>query len=49
VETASEPLSSRFCYDHLLRDPLDHLTDVGFEVLRVERGRLGVLLRVWAR
>jgi SAM-dependent methyltransferase len=48
VEHVLDPLMRRSCCDHLLRDPLDHLADVGFVDERVERERLGVLERVWA-
>jgi hypothetical protein len=34
--------------DHLVRDPLDHLPDLGFAVDRVERSKLGVVERVAA-
>jgi hypothetical protein len=48
VEMGLDPVMRRSCCDHLLRDPLDHLAGVGFQVERVERERLGVLERVWA-
>lgn len=44
-----EPVSARFEADHLLRDPMDHLEDVGFEVEELERGKWGIVERVAAR
>jgi ubiquinone/menaquinone biosynthesis C-methylase UbiE len=44
-----EPLSVRFEADHLLRDPLDHLADEGFEVESVKRLKWGIVERVLAR
>jgi hypothetical protein len=43
-----DPLAVRFAADHLVRDPLDHLSAVGFEVERVERLKLGIVQRVVA-
>jgi ubiquinone/menaquinone biosynthesis C-methylase UbiE len=48
LERLADPVLQRLAGDHLLRDPLDHLEDVGFAVERVERSRLGVLERVRA-
>lgn len=44
-----EPLMVRFEADHLLRDPLDHLEDVGFEIEELERSKWGIVERVSAR
>jgi ubiquinone/menaquinone biosynthesis C-methylase UbiE len=44
-----EPVTVRFEHDHLLREPLEHLTAEGFEVERVERSKLGFVERVAAR
>lgn len=44
-----EPLAERSMGDHLLRDPLDHLGDVGFVVEYLERSRAGIMERVLAR
>lgn len=49
VQRALDPLSVRFAADHLLREPLDHLSTVGFEVDRVERSKLGIVARIAAR
>jgi len=38
-----DPLSVRFACDHLLRDPLDHLEEIGFRVLEVERRTFGIV------
>ncbi|MGH2724076.1 MAG: class I SAM-dependent methyltransferase [Actinomycetota bacterium] len=43
------PLAVRFQADHLLRDPLDHLRVAGFDILRTERLRAGIVERVAAR
>ncbi|MGI9020660.1 MAG: class I SAM-dependent methyltransferase [Solirubrobacterales bacterium] len=44
-----EPLAVRFEADHLLRDPADHLEDVGFEIAELERSKWGIVERVSAR
>jgi ubiquinone/menaquinone biosynthesis C-methylase UbiE len=49
VQRALDPLAVRFEADHLVRDPLDYLTEVGFEVESVERSRWGIVERVLAR
>ena len=49
VQRLIEPLMVRLEHDHLLREPLDHLTAVGFVVERVERSKLGIVERVAAR
>jgi ubiquinone/menaquinone biosynthesis C-methylase UbiE len=43
-----EPLAVRFEADHLLRDPLDHLEEVGFEIDELERSKWGIVERVAA-
>ncbi|MCX2726344.1 class I SAM-dependent methyltransferase [Thermomicrobium sp. 4228-Ro] len=48
VQHLLDPLSVRFAHDHLLRDPLDHLQEIGFRVLDVERRALGIVERVLA-
>jgi ubiquinone/menaquinone biosynthesis C-methylase UbiE len=49
AERVLEPIFLRFEHDHLTREPLDHLTDIGFEIERVERSKLGIVERVIAR
>jgi ubiquinone/menaquinone biosynthesis C-methylase UbiE len=49
VERLLDPLSVRFQGDHLLRDPLDYLASVGFDVERSERSKWGIVERVAAR
>jgi ubiquinone/menaquinone biosynthesis C-methylase UbiE len=49
VQRALDPLSVRFAADHLARDPLDYLGDVGFEIESVQRLKLGIVERVVAR
>lgn len=49
VQRAIDPLSVRFGADHLVREPLDHLADVGFEVEGVTRLKWGIVERVVAR
>ena len=44
-----DPLSVRFAADHLVRDPMDHVADVGFEIESVERLKWGIVERVVAR
>jgi ubiquinone/menaquinone biosynthesis C-methylase UbiE len=48
-ERLLEPIMLRFEHDHLLREPLDHLTAEGFEIERVERSKLEIVERVAAR
>jgi ubiquinone/menaquinone biosynthesis C-methylase UbiE len=43
-----EPLSLRFEADHLMREPLDYLPDVGFEIDEVLRSKLGIVERLRA-
>ncbi len=49
VQRVLDPLSVRFAADHLLRDPLDYLGNVGFEVESVQRLKWGIVERVVAR
>jgi ubiquinone/menaquinone biosynthesis C-methylase UbiE len=44
-----EPLTVRFETDHLLRDPVDHLSEAGFEIEKLERSKWGIVERVAAR
>lgn len=49
LQRALEPLSVRFQADHLLREPLRHLREQGFEIEAFERSKLGVVERISAR
>jgi len=49
VQRVLDPLSVRFAADHLVRDPLDYLANVGFEIETVERLKRGIVERVVAR
>jgi ubiquinone/menaquinone biosynthesis C-methylase UbiE len=44
-----EPLAVRFEADHLLREPLDYLPNVGFEIDEVQRSKWGIVERLRAR
>jgi ubiquinone/menaquinone biosynthesis C-methylase UbiE len=44
-----DPLAVRFEADHLLRDPVDHLEDVGFAIEELVRSKWGIVERVSAR
>ena len=44
-----EPLSVRLGGDHLLRDPLDHLSSERFEIVYAKRLKWGIVERVAAR
>lgn len=44
-----DPLAVRFEADHLLRDPLDYLPGVGFEIDEVQRSKGGIVERLRAR
>jgi ubiquinone/menaquinone biosynthesis C-methylase UbiE len=48
VQRVLEPLAVRFEADHLLRDPLDYVPGVGFEVDEVERLKWGIVERLRA-
>jgi ubiquinone/menaquinone biosynthesis C-methylase UbiE len=43
-----EPLAVRFEADHLLRDPVDYLPSVGFEIDQVQRSKWGIVERLRA-
>jgi ubiquinone/menaquinone biosynthesis C-methylase UbiE len=43
-----EPLAVRFEADHLLREPLDYLPRVGFEIDEVQRSKWGIVERLRA-
>jgi ubiquinone/menaquinone biosynthesis C-methylase UbiE len=43
-----EPLAARFEADHLLREPLDYLPAVGFEIDEVKRSKWGIVERLRA-
>jgi ubiquinone/menaquinone biosynthesis C-methylase UbiE len=43
-----EPLAVRFEADHLLREPLDYLPTVGFEIDEVKRSKWGIVERLRA-
>jgi ubiquinone/menaquinone biosynthesis C-methylase UbiE len=49
VQRMLDPLSVRFAADHLVRDPLDYLAGVGFEIETVQRLKRGIVERVVAR
>jgi hypothetical protein len=49
VQRLIEPLSIRLEADHLTREPLEHLSEVGFEVEEMERSKWGIVERVLAR
>jgi ubiquinone/menaquinone biosynthesis C-methylase UbiE len=48
VERLLEPLFIRFMADHLLRDPLDYLPGVGFEMDELLRSKWGIVERLRA-
>jgi ubiquinone/menaquinone biosynthesis C-methylase UbiE len=43
-----EPLAARFEADHLLREPLDYLPSVGFQIDEVQRSKWGIVERLRA-
>jgi ubiquinone/menaquinone biosynthesis C-methylase UbiE len=49
MQRALDPLSVRFAADHLVRDPLDYLGNLGFEIDSVQRLKRGIVERVVAR
>jgi ubiquinone/menaquinone biosynthesis C-methylase UbiE len=49
VQRVLDPLTVRFGADHLVRDPLDYLGSVGFEIETVKRLKRGIVERVVAR
>jgi ubiquinone/menaquinone biosynthesis C-methylase UbiE len=48
VQRLLEPLTLRFEADHLLREPLDYLPGVGFEIDEVRRSKWGIVERLRA-
>jgi ubiquinone/menaquinone biosynthesis C-methylase UbiE len=48
LERVLEPLAVRFEADHLLREPLDYLPGVGFEIDEVHRSKWGIVERLRA-
>lgn len=48
VERLLEPLFVRFMADHLLREPLDYLPGVGFEIDEIQRSKWGIVERLRA-
>jgi ubiquinone/menaquinone biosynthesis C-methylase UbiE len=48
VERVLDPLFVRFEADHLLREPLDYLPGVGFEIDEVQRSKWGIVERLRA-
>jgi hypothetical protein len=46
---STRPAHVRFAADHLMRDPLDYLGNVGFEIESVQRLKWGIVERVVAR
>jgi ubiquinone/menaquinone biosynthesis C-methylase UbiE len=48
VERLLDPLFVRFEADHLLREPLDYLPSVGFEIDEVQRSKWGIVERLRA-
>jgi len=48
VQRLIDPLSVRFGADHLVREPLDYLADVGFVIDEFERLKWGIVERVLA-
>jgi ubiquinone/menaquinone biosynthesis C-methylase UbiE len=48
IQRLLEPLSVRFGADHLLREPLDYLPGIGFEIDLVERSKWGLVERLRA-
>jgi SAM-dependent methyltransferase len=42
-------VSVRLEGDHMLREPLDHLRAEGFDIIRLERTKLGIVERIVAR
>ncbi|HEY8507757.1 MAG TPA: class I SAM-dependent methyltransferase [Steroidobacteraceae bacterium] len=49
LQKVLEPLAIRYAGDHLLRDPLDHLANLGFSIEYCARSRAGIVERVVAR
>jgi hypothetical protein len=49
IERLLDPLFVRLEADHLLRDPLDYVPGVGFEIEEVLRSKWGIVERLRAR
>ena len=49
LQRVLEPFSVRFQADHLTRDPLDYLAQLGFEVEQAQRSKWGIVERLIAR
>ena len=49
IQRLLDPVAVRFEADHLLREPLDYLAEVGFEIESVERSKWGIVERGVAR
>jgi ubiquinone/menaquinone biosynthesis C-methylase UbiE len=49
IQRLLDPVAVRFEADHLMREPLDYLVEVGFEIESVERSKWGIVERVVAR
>ena len=48
LQRALEPLTLLLDQDHLLREPLRHVEEIGFDAERLERSKLGVVERLVA-
>jgi hypothetical protein len=48
IERLLDPLFVRFEADHLLREPLDYVPSVGFEIDEVLRSKWGIVERLRA-
>jgi ubiquinone/menaquinone biosynthesis C-methylase UbiE len=49
LQRVLEPISVRFEADHLTREPLDYITDIGFHVEELLRSKWGIVERLSAR
>jgi ubiquinone/menaquinone biosynthesis C-methylase UbiE len=49
IQRLLDPIAVRFEADHLVREPLDYLSEVGFEIESVQRSKWGIVERVVAR
>jgi ubiquinone/menaquinone biosynthesis C-methylase UbiE len=49
VQRVLDPVSVRFAGDHLVREPLEHLRNAGFEIELLERSKWGIVERVVGR
>jgi ubiquinone/menaquinone biosynthesis C-methylase UbiE len=49
VERLLDPLLVQLAGDHLLRDPLDHLVTIGFNIERCDRSKWGIVEAIIAR